>query len=136
MVYLNNPDKQNQCLNHEQIAEPIARRDGFSRKTLLCVWWNFEGVIHHERVPNNRTIDADLYYAQLDRMYARLSRKYPALVNQKRVLLQQDNAKYTPPDEPRKRSKNSTQLNSPDLAPSNYHIFLLNGTFPARSEVR
>ena len=30
------------------------------RKILLCVWWNFEGVIHYELVPNNRTINVDL----------------------------------------------------------------------------
>ena len=30
----------------------------------LCVWWNFEGDIHWEFVPNGCTVDADLYYQQ------------------------------------------------------------------------
>ena len=80
-VYFNNPDKQNQWL---EVAQPVAKRDRFSRKALLCVWWNFEGIIHFELVPNGRTINADLYCAQLDRMYAELGRKYPALFNRKR----------------------------------------------------
>ena len=129
-VYFINPDKQNQWLNPGQMAEPVANRERFSRKTLLCVWWNFEGIIHHELVPNSRTIDADLYCAQLDRMYAELSRKYPALVNRKRVLLQQDNAR---PHTARKTKEKIKELDaiellphpaySPDLAPSDYHLF-------------
>ena len=59
-------NKQNQWLYPGQIAEPVANRKRFSRKTLLSVWWNFEGVIHYERASNKRTIDADLYCAQLD----------------------------------------------------------------------
>jgi hypothetical protein len=53
---------------------------------------NFEGVIHFELVLNNRAIEAELLFAQLDRIYAEMSRKGPTLVNRKRVLLQQDNA--------------------------------------------
>lgn len=107
-----------------------AKRDRFSRKALLCVWWNFEGVIHFELVPNGRTIDSDMYCAQLDRMYAALSQKYPALVNRKRVLLQQDNAK---PHTARRTKEKIQELDaiellphpaySPDLAPSDYHLF-------------
>ena len=60
---------------------------------MLCVWWNFEGVIHFELVPEGLAINADLYSQQLERMYAALGERYPALVNRKRVLLQQDNAR-------------------------------------------
>lgn len=62
-IYFNNPDKQNQWLDAGQVAEPVAKRDRFSRKALLCVWWNFEGPIYFELVPNGRTIDASLYCA-------------------------------------------------------------------------
>ena len=30
-------------------------------KAMGCVWWNFEGVIDWEFVPNERVVDADLY---------------------------------------------------------------------------
>lgn len=36
-VYFSNPDKQNQWLNRGQIAKPVAKRDRFSKKALLCV---------------------------------------------------------------------------------------------------
>ena len=58
---------------------------------MLCVWWNFEGIIHFELVPNGRSIVSNLYSQQLQRMHAILKLKYPASVNRRQVLLQQDN---------------------------------------------
>ena len=97
---------------------------------MLCVWWNFEGIIHFELVPNNRAIDAELYSAQLDRMHTALAQKYPALVNRKRVILQQDNAS---PHTARRTKEKIRELESiellphpaysPDLAPSDFHLF-------------
>jgi hypothetical protein len=43
-------------------------------------------------VPDGHTINAEVYSQQLEKMYTILLEKYPALVNRKRVLLQQDNA--------------------------------------------
>ena len=124
------PDKENQWLDPGQVAEPVAKRDRFSRKAMLCVWWNFEGIIHFELVPNNRAIDAELYSTQLERMHTALAKKYPALVNRKRVLLQQDNAS---PHTARRTKEKIRELKSiellphpaysPDLAPSDFHLF-------------
>ena len=60
---------------------------------MICVWWNFEGVLHFELVPNGRAMNAKLYCQQLDRVYDKLAEKYPRLVSRKRALFQQDNAK-------------------------------------------
>jgi histone-lysine N-methyltransferase SETMAR len=54
---------------------------------MLSVWWNFEGVLHFEMVPEGRSVNADLYCQQLDRVYATIREKYPTMINQKRVLL-------------------------------------------------
>ena len=43
---------------------------------MLCVWLNFEGVIHWEFVPNGRPVDADLYSEQLERVHEMLKRTY------------------------------------------------------------
>jgi Transposase (partial DDE domain) len=71
----------------------VVKQKSFERKVMLCIWWNFEGVIHFELVPEGLAINAQLYSQQLERMYAALGERYPALVNRKRVLLQQDNAR-------------------------------------------
>jgi hypothetical protein len=44
-------------------------------------------------VPDGRTINAEVYSEQLEKMYMVLLEKYLALVNRKSVLLQQDNAR-------------------------------------------
>lgn len=129
-VYYDNPDKRNQWLDPGQVAEPVAKRERFSQKAMLCVWWNYEGVVHFELVPNNRAINAELYSAQLDRMHSALAKKYPSLVNRKRVLLQQDNAA---PHSARRTKEKLKELDSiellphpaysPDLAPSDFHLF-------------
>ena len=54
-------------------------------KVILCAWWNFEGVIHWEFVPNERAVDADLYSQQLERFHEILRRRYPQLVNEEEI---------------------------------------------------
>ena len=71
----------------------IPKQDRFGKKVMLCVWWNFDEIVHFELVTNGRAINAELYCQQLEQVYEKLKQKYPALINQKRVLMQQDNAK-------------------------------------------
>ena len=92
-VYYRNADTRKQWLDPGQPANPVVKQKCFERKVMLCVWWNFEGVIHFELVPEGLAINAELYSQQLERMYAALGERYPALVYRKRVLLIQDNAR-------------------------------------------
>jgi [histone H3]-lysine36 N-dimethyltransferase SETMAR len=129
-IYFSNPNKENQWLDPGQEAYPVAKRDRFSKKVMLCVWWNFEGVIHFELVANNRAINAELYTDQLDRMYTALGKKYPALINRKQVILQQDNASPHTAALTRRKIEELEAIEllphpaySPDLAPSDFHLF-------------
>ena len=97
---------------------------------MLRVWWNFEGVIHWESVPNGRAVDAEFYCQHLERLYENLRRRYSALVNRNRVLLQQGNAT---PHTAKTSMIQRQELRGirllpqpayiPDLAPSVYHFF-------------
>ena len=96
---------------------------------MLCVWWNFEDVIHWEFVSNGRAIDTDLYFEKLDRVHEILKRRYPALVNRNRILVQQDNARphTARTTMPKIQEYRGIKLQphpaySPDLAPSDYHL--------------
>jgi histone-lysine N-methyltransferase SETMAR len=80
-IYLNNPDLQKQWLDKGQLPVPVAKREHFEKKVLLCVWWNYEGLIYYELVPDGRTINVEVYSQQLEKMYTVLLEKYPALVN-------------------------------------------------------
>lgn len=128
-VYFRNPDNRNQWINRGSTALPVVRRERFEKKVLLCVWWNFEGIVHFELVPDGRTINSELYSAQLERMYTAMRQKYPSIVNRKRVILQQDNARpHTSVKTQEKIKELELELlphpaYSPDLAPSDYHLF-------------
>ena len=129
-VYYRNPDMRKQWLDPGQPANPVVKLKSFERKVMLCVWWNFEGVIHFELVPEGQAINAVLYTQQLDRMYAALVARYPALVNRKRVLLQQDNARPHTAQLTQEKIEELEGIEllphpaySPDLAPSDYHLF-------------
>jgi hypothetical protein len=50
-IYLNNPDLQKQWLDKGQLPVPVAKR-ALRKKVLLCVWWNYEGLICYELVPD------------------------------------------------------------------------------------
>jgi histone-lysine N-methyltransferase SETMAR len=78
------------------------------------VWWNYEGPIYYELVPDGRTINAEVYSQQLEKMYTVLLEKYPALVNRKRVLLQQDNAR---PHTAKKTLQKMEELEGTELLP-------------------
>ena len=86
--------------------------------------------MHWEFVPNGRAVDVDLYSQQLERVHEVLEWRYPALVNRNRILLQHDIAR------PLTARTILTKIQelwgiellphpaySPDLAPSNYHLF-------------
>jgi len=104
-----------QLLDIDQVAQLVPIRKRFLKKLLLCVWWNFERVIHFELIPNGVVVDVDLYCVQLDRMFVKLQQKYPSLFNRKRALLQQDNAK---PHTAKKTVEKSNNL----ILLSFYHI--------------
>ncbi|UYV84024.1 hypothetical protein LAZ67_X000896 [Cordylochernes scorpioides] len=64
-------------------------------------------VLHFELVPNGRSVDADLYCEQLERVYTKLTEKYSSLICRKCVLLQTDNVS---PHRARKKRKKLAAL--------------------------
>jgi histone-lysine N-methyltransferase SETMAR len=81
LIYLNNPDLQKQWLDKGQLPVPVTKRECLEKKVLLFVWWNYEGLIYYELVPDGLTINMEVYSQQLEKMYMVFLEKYPALVN-------------------------------------------------------
>ncbi|CAF1691162.1 unnamed protein product [Adineta ricciae] len=97
---------------------------------MLCVGWNFEGVLHFELVPDGRTVNAELYCQQLDRVYDKLKEKYPTLFRWKSALFQQDNAKPHTAKTTKEKFDDLDEVEvlphpaySSDAAPSDYGLF-------------
>lgn len=129
-MFWRNPDTGNQWLRPGQAGIPVVRQGRFEKKVMLSVWWNFEGVVHWELVPDGKAVNGSLYAEQLERMHGALQERYPRMIRQNRILLQQDNAT---PHTSRIAKQKLDELEgievlphppySPGLAPSDYHLF-------------
>jgi [histone H3]-lysine36 N-dimethyltransferase SETMAR len=88
-----------------------------------------KGILYFELLNMDQRITAEIYCQQLDRLRKILIKKRPALVNQKGVILLHDNAKPHIAKITRKKLKEfgwevlPHPSFSPDLAPSDYHLF-------------
>ncbi|CAM4819728.1 unnamed protein product, partial [Rotaria magnacalcarata] len=91
-VFLFNRNRSRRWVPRDQNPPSVARQDHFAKKVMLRVWWNVDGVVHFELVPDGRAVDAELYSEQLERVYNILMQHYPTLIRQERALLQHDNA--------------------------------------------
>jgi hypothetical protein len=94
---------------------------------MLCIWWDIEGINHYELLERNLTVTAERYCQQPRRLEEAIQQKRPG--RRHGVILQHDNA--------RPHIANMTKATiqaldweilphppySPDLAPSDYHLF-------------
>ena len=99
------------------------------KKVMRSVWWDFKGIVYFELLPRNQTINSNVYYRQLMKLENKIREKRLKLVTRKGVIFHQDNAR---PHTFLVIRKKLLQLGwgvmprppySPDLAPSNYHLF-------------
>ena len=124
-----NVKRRGQWIEANQRAKPTAKPELHPKKVMLSIWWDIKGVVYFELLDDNQTITADIYCQQLDKLHQKLTTQRPALLNRKGVILQFDNA--------RSHVARITQQKiidlgwevlphpaySPDIAPSDYHIF-------------
>ena len=94
---------------------------------MLSVWWGVRGIVYWELIPNNKTVTAMVYCAQLDKLKAELEAKHRG---QQKVYFLHENAQ---PHVALSTRQKLMQFgwdvlphppNSPDLAPTDYHLFL------------
>ena len=62
------------------------------KKVMLCIWWDWKGVLYYELLLENQMINPNKYCSQLDQLKAALDEKYLELVNRKCIIFHQDNA--------------------------------------------
>ena len=128
-ILYDNVTMKKQWLSPRQSPAPTARRELHQRKVLLSVWWDIQGIIHYELLEPGRTITAEVYCEQLDRLKSAIDQKRPALANRKGVVFHHDNARpHTARITLNKLSEFGWELlpqppYSPDIAPSDYHLF-------------
>jgi histone-lysine N-methyltransferase SETMAR len=121
-VGFNNPYKHNEWLSEGQKPSGTPVKDFRKEKRMLVVFWNRGGIVHYEFLAKGQTMNAVLYCEILERVRRRLP-------NGVRIILQHDNAK---PHTAKLTKKWLSDAGwnvlehppySPDLAPSDYHLF-------------
>lgn len=125
-----NVRRRKQWLRPGQKPLPDVKSEVHPRKIMLCIWWDMKGVICFELMDINQTITAEVYSQQLRWLQDVLYEKRPDLADRKDVILLHDNAR---PHVAKLTERTIGQLRwevlphppwSPDLAPSDYHLFL------------
>ncbi len=125
VLYVNHTRKR-QWVAASEKPQPQPKGDLHPKKVMLSVWWDTKGVVYWELLPPNATITAAYYCNQLQRLREEFQRVRAGHGN---VLFLHDNA--------RPHIAKITRLKllelgweilphppySPDLAPSDYHLF-------------
>jgi histone-lysine N-methyltransferase SETMAR len=123
-IFFRSQRRPNQWLSPGQKGTPTPRPNRFAPKAMLIVFWDRTGPIHWDLLAAGQTINAERYCQHLDRCNQALPRR-----RRRNVILLQDNAK---PHVARLTQAKLTELNwewldhppySPDLSPSDFHLF-------------
>ena len=61
------------------------------KKVMLCIWWDWKGVLNYELLLENQTINSNKYCSKLDELKVALEEKRPELFNRKRTIFPHDN---------------------------------------------
>ena len=101
------------------------------KKAMLCISWDWTiiKVLYYELLPENQTINSSKYCSQLDQLKASLDEKHPELVNRKRIIFHQDNARSHVSLITRQKLLQLGwevmihPLYLPNIAPSDIHLF-------------
>ena len=80
-------------ITYDRPSRTVAKPGLTARKVLLCVWWDWKGIIHYELLPYGQTRNSTIYCEQLNRLRQAIDQKRPELANGKGVVFHQDNAR-------------------------------------------
>jgi [histone H3]-lysine36 N-dimethyltransferase SETMAR len=129
-IYFKNPKRKKSYVRRGQPAKSTARPDRFGKKALLCVFWDQGGVVWYDLLKPGETVNGQRYQQQLTDLNRAIRQKRPEYqLRHDKIILLDDNA---PPHRTRDNknlveSFSWEQLThppySPDLAPSDYHLF-------------
>lgn len=129
-IYFENPKRKKSWVTPGQPSTSTAKPNRFGKKRMLCVWWDQKGVVYHELLKPGETVNTDRYRQQLIELSRALLQKRPEYQKrQHKVIFLHDNA---PSHKAKLVQETIEALNwevlphaaySPDLAPSDYHLF-------------
>jgi hypothetical protein len=75
-LYINFKQRKER-LSPDKQATLHAKPDLHPCKTMLCIWWDMEGIIHYELLERNLAVTAERYCHQLRRLEDTIQQKRP-----------------------------------------------------------
>lgn len=125
-VFHYNVTRKRSWVSSGESAVAIPKGKMMQRKVMICVWWDQCGVIMMELLLPNTTVTKELYCEQLDRLNIKIKELRPQI----------DKVRYLHDNAPAHRAKMTSEKlaslgwevmphppYSPDLAPTDYHLF-------------
>ena len=67
IFYDNVVRKRSWCLRNDSPKQQ-PKQDIHVKKAMLCVWWDYKGIIYFEILPQNQTINSEVYCTQLSNL--------------------------------------------------------------------
>ncbi|CAO4387804.1 unnamed protein product [Caenorhabditis nigoni] len=125
-IEYDNTVRKRQWLSTGEQAKTTPKPEIHGKKVMLCVWWNSKGLVYFEVLEKGQTVTADLYKRQLDQVQQSLRRLG---VDTSTTKFLHDNAR---PHVAKVTQQKIEELGweifghppySPDLAPSDFHLF-------------
>lgn len=129
-IYFENPKRKHSWVSPGKPSTSAAKPNRFGKKRMLCVWWDQRGIVYYELLEPGQTVNTERYRQQMINLNHALLEKRPEWdKNRSKVILLHDNAPA------HKANPVKTAINalgwemlphpaySPDLAPSDYHLF-------------
>lgn len=129
-IRYDNPKRKKSCGPPGHKPTSTAKPNIHCSKVMLCVWWDQKGIIYYELLKSGQTITAELYRTQLIRLKRAIAQKRPEYATRhEAVIFHHDNARPHIAAPVKNYLENSGwevlphPPYSPDLAPSDYHLF-------------
>lgn len=128
-IAYDNRRRSAQWLDADERPKQMPKPSLHPKKTMITVWWSAAGVIHYDFLKHGETITAQSYCQQIETMHRKLLDTQPGLVNRKGPILLHDNAR---PHVSKMTVQKLHELKyeilphpaySPDLSPTDYHLF-------------
>ena len=129
-IHYDNPKRKTSYVKPGQPAKSTAKPNIHVAKKMLCIWWDRKGVLYYELLKPGETINEERYRALLIRLKRAMAEESPEYATRhKAIIFDHDNARPHVAIPVKNYLENSGcevlphPPYSPDLAPSDYHLF-------------
>ncbi|KAL6417162.1 hypothetical protein ACFW04_014667 [Cataglyphis niger] len=78
-IVYNNVTRKRSWVKQDQPAQTASKAEIHQKKIMLSVWWDYKGILYFELMPQNQTINSNVYVEQLDKLKDAIEEKRPVL---------------------------------------------------------